>query len=132
MEETKTITLRLPLALYNEITANDTKKLNPTLIELLSRHVKERRVKNADIKDIFTPDEWAALNESLVKTTVDDILRYNSDMFAACCEEAETRCQAFSRHNIAVNDICRKIKGLTRIQVATICERLENAPIAYE
>lgn len=124
--EQKTITLRLPVRFYNELTENETKKLNPTLIEFLERCITERKVRYTDIKGVFSTNEWFALAAALNGTIVDDIMRYNPDVFCAHCEDAELYEHSFSRFGVDVKDFCQRARQLTRIQISTVCERVSD------
>lgn len=126
MSETKTITVRIPMDLYNKTTDNEKKQFNPTLVEILDNVNKESSIKMLDIKGIFSKQEWIGLADSLNGTIVDDTMRYNKQMLIYHCEDAELYESSFSRHNADVKKVTEKIEKLTNIQVSSVFERIEN------
>lgn len=131
--ETKTATLRLPVAMVDELTANGA-MLNPALVDFYNRARAEQRIKALDIKGIFTPQEWTALAASFNGTMIDDIVRYNPDVFIAHCEDAERYESQFSANGAQLSDVCEKIAHLTRIQAETVLDRIAdywNAPTDF-
>ena len=120
--ETKTATLRLPVAMVDELTANGA-MLNPALVDFYNRTRAEQRLKALDIKGVFTPQEWKALALAFVGTEIDD---RNREQFAAFCLYLEDVDGTFSANGVPVQAIADKINRLTRIQAASILDRLDE------
>lgn len=120
--ETKTATLRLPVAMVDELTANGA-MLNPALVDFYNRARAEQRLKALDIKGVLTPQEWKALALAFVGTEIDD---RNREQFAAFCQYLEDEDGTFSANGVPVQAIADKINRLTRIQAASVLDRLDE------
>lgn len=123
--ETKTATLRLPVQMVDELTANGA-MLNPALVDFYSRARAEQKIKMLDIKGIFTPAEWTALVASFNGSLIDEYMRYSREMVIAHCEDAERYEGAFSSNGADLQKVCQKIAELSRVQVATVLDRIEQ------
>ena len=121
-KETKSITIRIPVTMYEDLTKDD--MFNPSLVAFYERVKGEEENKMMDIRGIFSPNEWKALVSSLNGTMVTDYTRYSIEMFIAHNEDAEQFEGSFSNFNVKVEDVNAKIAKLTRIQVSTIYDRI--------
>lgn len=123
--ETKTATLRLPVQMVDELTANGA-MLNPAIVDLYNRTRAERKIKMLDIRGVFTAAEWLALVGSFNGTIIDEYMRYNADMVVAHCEDAERYEGDFSTTGADLTTVCNKLARLTRIQLASVLDRIED------
>lgn len=123
--ETKTATLRLPVQMVDELTANGA-MLNPALVDFYNRARAEHKIKLLDIKGIFARAEWHALAASFNGSLIDEYMRYSREMVIAHCEDAERYEGAFSSNGADLQTVCLKIVELSRVQVATVLDRIEQ------
>lgn len=123
--ETKTATLRLPVQMVDELTANGA-MLNPALVDFYNRARAEQKIKLLDIKGIFAPAEWLALVASFNGSLIDEYMRYSREMVIAHCEDAERYESAFSSNGADLQKVCQKVAELSRVQVATVLDRIEQ------
>lgn len=120
----KTITFRFDEAKLNQLTNGG--KINPSeaFEKLMDEAIKEKNIKMNDIRGIFTENEWKGLANSLNGTTVDEIMRYSNDLFIDHCDDAELYESAFSVMGASLQTVNEKIKGLTKIQVSSVLDRV--------
>lgn len=122
----KTITFRFDEDLLAQITDNGEENTSDVFTEITKTHLKECKIKMYDIRDIFTPNEWKGLANSLNGTIIDEYMHYSKDMFIAHNEDAERFEGAFSNMGADYKEVNEKIDGLTIIQCATILERVAD------
>lgn len=120
----KTITFRFDEAKLNQLTNGG--EINPSeaFEKLMDDAITEKRIKMNDIRGIFTENEWKGLANSLNESIIDDIMRYSPEMLIAHCEDAELYETSFSWMEADVKSVCEKIKGLTKIQVSSVLDRV--------
>ena len=120
----KTITFRFDEAKLNQLTNGG--EINPSeaFEKLMDEAIKEKNIKMNDIRGIFTENEWKGLANSLNGTTVDEIIRYSNDLFIDHCDDAELYESAFSVMGASLQTVNEKIKGLTKIQVSSVLDRV--------
>lgn len=120
----KTITFRFDEAKLNQLTNGG--EINPSeaFEKLMDDAIKERNIKMNDIRGIFTENEWKGLANSLNGTTVDEIMRYSNDLFIDHCDDAELYESSFSAMGASLQTVNEKIKGLTKIQVSSVLDRV--------
>lgn len=120
----KTITFRFDEAKLNQLTNGG--EINPSeaFEKLMDDALTEKRIKMNDIRGIFTENEWKGLANSLNGTIIDDIMRYSPEMLIAHCEDAELYETSFSLMEADVKSVCEKIKGITKIQVSSVLDRV--------
>lgn len=122
----KTITFRFDEAKLNQLTKGG--EINPSeaFEKLMDDALTEKNIKMNDIRGIFTENEWKGLANSLNGTTVDEIMRYSNDLFIDHCDDAELYEAAFSVMGASVPTVNEKIKGLTKIQVSSVLDRVSE------
>lgn len=125
-EEMKTITLRIPMDMYNDITKNGEEMFNPSFVALVEKKKREDKLAELDIKGIFTENEWKALASSLNGSLIDDAFRYEPQCLVGHNEDAEKYESSFSQFSVDVEEINKKIASLTRLQTSAIYSRIED------
>jgi len=122
----KTITFRFDESKLNQLTNGG--EINPSeaFEKLMDDAIKEKNIKMNDIRGIFTENEWKGLANSLNGTTVDEIMRYSNDLFIDHCDDAELYESAFSVMGASLQTVNEKIKGLTKIQVSSVLDRVSD------
>lgn len=122
----KTITFRFDESKLNQLTNGG--EINPSeaFEKLMDDAIKEKNIKMNDIRGIFTENEWKGLANSLNGTNVDEIMRYSNDLFIDHCDDAELYESAFSVMGASLQTVNEKIKGLTKIQVSSVLDRVSE------
>lgn len=120
----KTITFRFDESKLNQLTNGG--EINPSeaFEKLMDDALTEKNIKMNDIRGIFTDVEWKGLANSLNGTNVDEIMRYSNDLFIDHCDDAELYESAFSVMGASLQTVNEKIKGLTKIQVSSVLDRV--------
>lgn len=124
-KEMKTISVRIPVDMYDELTSGD-RLFNPSLIEFYNNARKELDIKKMDIRGLFTPDEWKGLVSSMNGIMVNEFTKYNVDMLIAHNEDAEKYERSFSNFGVNLSELNGKIKNLTMIQISSIYDRIND------
>ena len=120
--ETKTITIRIPEDVEKYLTRNGD-KINPAVISAVRRLKRIREVAMAELKGVFTENEWSFIFDLTKGLIIDDNFSSSKGVLIAQIEDAEKYKGLATNHFADVNKMIEKIKSLHGSNIDAIYER---------
>lgn len=126
MKETKTVTLRLPVEMTEELSKIGDGSINQGVKNVYDELKRHERYADLEIKGVLTEKEWMFLAESLNGTMVLDDFRFAKDSLIAHNQDSETYNCTATKWQIDLEELNAKILSLTASQVEAIYRRVEK------
>ena len=120
--ETKTITIRIPEDVEKYLTRNGD-KINPEVISTVRRLKRIREVAMAELKGVFTENEWSFIFDLTKGLIIDDNFSSSKGVLIAQIEDSEKYDGLATKHFADVSKMMEKIKTLHGSNIDAIYER---------
>ncbi|WP_300794327.1 hypothetical protein [uncultured Bacteroides sp.] len=120
--ETKTVTIRIPEDVEKYLTRNGD-KINPEVISTVRRLKRIREVAMAELKGVFTENEWSFIFDLTKGLIIDDNFSSSKGVLIAQIEDSEKYDGLATRHFADVSKMMEKIKTLHGSNIDAIYER---------
>lgn len=120
--ETKTVTIRIPEDVEKYLTRNGD-KINPEVISTVRRMKRIREVAMAELKGVFTENEWSFIFDLTKGLIIDDNFSSSQGVLIAQIEDSEKYDGMATRHFADVSKMVEKIKTLHGSNIDAIYER---------
>ena len=120
--ETKTVTIRIPEDVEKYLTRNGD-KINPEVISTVRRMKRIREVAMAELKGVFTENEWSFIFDLTKGLIIDDNFFSSQGVLIAQIEDSEKYDGMATRHFADVSKMVEKIKTLHGSNIDAIYER---------
>lgn len=120
--ETKTVTIRIPEDIEKYLTRNGD-KINPEVISTVRRMKRIREVAMAELKGVFTENEWSFIFDLTKGLIIDDSFSSSKGVLIAQIEDSEKYDGLATRHFADVSKMMEKIKTLHGSNIDAIYER---------
>lgn len=124
-QETKTVTIRIPQEVADWL-ISDGKYINQAIVESVQTLKKIRIVSEAELRGVFTPDEWKFFTDSLNGTMVTDDFRCNKQILIAHCEDSANLEYLDKKWNVDIEVLKEKIQKLHGANIDAIYARVES------
>lgn len=120
--ETKTVTIRIPEDVEKYLTRNGD-KINPEVISTVRRLKRIREVAMAELKGVFTENEWSFIFDLTKGLIIDDNFSSSKGVLIAQIEDSEKLDGLATKHFADVSKMVEKIKSLHGSNIDAIYER---------
>lgn len=120
--ETKTITIRIPEDVEKYLTRNGD-KINPEVISTVRRMKRIREVAIAELKGVFSENEWSFIFDLTKGLIIDDNFSSSKGVLIAQIEDSEKYDGLATKHFADVSKMVEKIKTLHGSNIDAIYER---------
>lgn len=130
--ETKNITIRIPVDVYQEMQQKsenprmDVGSINQQIIVGLHKLDVIERMSSEELRGRFTPQEWACLADMLNATRVTEEFRYRTFSIIAEIEDSQLYEGTCSKWKVDQQALTAKCKQLTAAQLDALYRRVEN------
>lgn len=129
--ETKTITIRIPQKMYEEMQAktNDSSfgSINQQIVDSLQKNEVLLKMSTNELRGIFSVGEWSALADMLNSTMVTPEFRYRPEFLIAEIEDTMSLEQDLEKKwNIDITALKEKCSKLTASQLDALYTRVEE------
>lgn len=122
--ETKTIAIRIPVE-YWDYLENKEGSMNGAIVDCIEKTVLFEKYAMRDIQDVFSPDEWKYMADSLNGVVIDGDFRYISSALVANIEDADKYEMLGGKWNVDVKKLCDKVSRLSCSSIDAIYRRVE-------
>lgn len=123
MAETKTVNLRLPIAIIDYVTKEE--GINRGMVDALETLMLLQTISLQEIRGIFTTSEWKFLADSLNGSMITGSLRVSKDALIAHNEDAELYDGSASKWGVDAKVMNGKIDNLSGSNIDAIYRRVE-------
>lgn len=120
--ETKTVTIRIPEDVEKYLTRNGD-KINPEVISTVRRLKRIREVAMAELKGVFSENEWSFIFDLTKGLIIDDNFSSSKGVLIAQIEDSEKYDGLATKHFADVSKMMEKIKTLHGSNIDAIYER---------
>lgn len=120
--ETKTVTIRIPEDVEKYLTRNGD-KINPEVISTVRRMKRIREVAMAELKGVFSENEWSFMFDLTKGLIIDDNFSSSKGVLIAQIEDSEKYDGLATKHFSDVSKMVEKIKTLHGSNIDAIYER---------
>lgn len=120
--ETKTVTIRIPEDVGKYLTRNGD-KINPEVISTVRRLKRIREVAMAELKGVFTENEWSFIFDLTKGLIIDDNFSSSKGVLIAQIEDSEKYDGMATDHFADVGKMIEKIKTLHGSNIDALYER---------
>ena len=121
-KETKTVTFRIPKRLIDEVL--DINNLNQSVVDCIE-HIRILRLASmAELKGIFTPEEWKFFAETLNGTVVEGMFRCSAKALILHCEDSIN--YGISQFEVSLSGLTKKINNLKGANIEALYTRVEQ------
>lgn len=124
-QETKNVTIRLPQEVADWL-ISDGKYINQAITESVQTLKKIRTVSEAELRGVFTPEEWKFFADSLNGTVVAEDFRCNKQILIAHCEDSVNLEYLDKKWNVDIEVLKDKILNLHGANIDAIYARVER------
>lgn len=124
MAETKTVNLRLPVAIVDYVTSKE--GINRGVVDAIETLMQIQSISMQEIKGIFTPNEWKFLADSLNGSMITGTFRVSKDALIAHNEDAELYDGTTKKWNADLKALNKKVENLSGANIEAIYRRVET------
>lgn len=131
--ETKNITVRVPVDIYDTMQKNvenprmdDACSINQQIVDSVRKLAAIQRRSLQELRGKFTPQEWAAMADMLNSTRVTEDFRYYADALVAEIEDSDHYEGIGAKWEIDIPALCEKARQLTAAQLDALYLRVET------
>ena len=122
----KTVTIRLSEEAYEYVASSNSDSINKAIEDSILALKSIREKSMAELKGVFTKDEWAFLADSLNGTLVVGAFRSNVGALVAHCEDADSIDGLGRKWVVSIDELTGKILTLRGANIDAIYKRVED------
>ena len=123
--ETKNVTIRIPQDVLDWLESGSKSK-NEAIVENLKALRKMRQVSANELREVFTPNEWKFLADSLNGVVIPDVFRCSVSALIAHVEDAVALDNLGTKWGVEIGELVTKINLLHGANVDALYTRVEE------
>ena len=123
--ETKNVTIRIPQDVLDWLESGSKSK-NEVIVENLKALRKVRRVSANELRNVFAPNEWKFLVDSLDGVVIPDVFRCSVSALVAHVEDAAALDNLGTKWGVDMSELVEKINLLHGANVDALYTRVEE------